>query len=381
MIKLYYHGGSENHGCEAIVRSTFKVMEEHIVLCTKNSDRDKKYALEQSVSIEDDIEMPLNAVEKLIAAFDFKLNHQDYLYTEFSHKPFFDKVKKDDIYLSIGGDNYCYAGKDILGYYNRLLHKKGAKTVFWGCSFEPADMTDKIAKDIALYDLIAARESISYHLLKTINPNTILVCDPAFQLDSQPCTLPHNFVEGKTIGINVSPLIMNYESENGITLKNYIHLMQYILKNTECSIALIPHVVENGNDDRQALEELYRHMEDENRICMIDDCNCMQLKYFISKCRMFIGARTHSTIAAYSTCVPTLAVGYSVKARGIAKDLFGAEENYVIPVQSLQTETDLTDAFIWLEKNESSIRRHLNHIMPEYKATVYAAVNKVKELK
>ena len=26
MINLYYHGGSANHGCEAIVRSTAKIL-------------------------------------------------------------------------------------------------------------------------------------------------------------------------------------------------------------------------------------------------------------------------------------------------------------------------------------------------------------------
>ena len=66
---------------------------------------------------------------------------------------------------------------------------------------------------------------------------------------------------------------------------------------------------------------------------MINDKNCMEIKGIISKCRFFIGARTHSTIAAYSTCVPTLAVGYSIKARGIARDIFGTEDNYVVPVQ------------------------------------------------
>ena len=41
---------------------------------------------------------------------------------------------------------------------------------------------------------------------------------------------------------------------------------------------------------------------------------------------------------AYSSCVPTLVVGYSVKARGIARDIFGTEDRYVLPVQSLQTQ-------------------------------------------
>ena len=51
---------------------------------------------------------------------------------------------------------------------------------------------------------------------------------------------------------------------------------------------------------------------------MIQDDNCMVIKGYISRCELFIGARTHATIAAYSTGVPTLVLGYSVKARGIA---------------------------------------------------------------
>ena len=100
---------------------------------------------------------------------------------------------------------------------------------------------------------------------------------------------------------------------------------------------------------------------------MLDDYNCMELKGYISRCRMFIGARTHSTIAAYSTCVPTLVIGYSVKAKGIAKDIFGTYENYVLPVQSLSNKDDLINAFEWMKDNEDVIRKHLNEFMPGYK--------------
>lgn len=38
---------------------------------------------------------------------------------------------------------------------------------------------------------------------------------------------------------------------------------------------------------------------------------------------VFAGARTHSTIAALSSGVPTLSFAYSIKATGINRDLFG----------------------------------------------------------
>lgn len=95
---------------------------------------------------------------------------------------------------------------------------------------------------------------------------------------------------------------------------------------------------------------------------------------------MFIGARTHATIAAYSSNVPTLAVGYSVKARGIARDLFGDYENYVIPVQQLQEKEDLIGAFEWLKDYEEEIRQDLRRVMPEYKKNAMRIGKEVEKL-
>ena len=90
------------------------------------------------------------------------------------------------------------------------------------------------------------------------------------------------------------------------------------------------------------------------------------MKYIISKCDLFIGARTHSTIAAYSTRIPTLVLGYSVKSRGIAKDIFGTYENYVLPVSDLDSDQYLVDGFKWLYNNQEDIRNRLDKRIPEY---------------
>ena len=115
-----------------------------------------------------------------------------------------------------------------------------------------------------------------------------------------------------------------------------------------------------------AEEQLFYEFKDSARVVLIDDHNCMQLKGFIARCRFFIGARTHATIAAYSSGIPTLVLGYSLKSKGIAKDLFGTYEHYVLPVQDLQEEYKLSQAFQWLLENETEIRNHLESTMPEY---------------
>jgi polysaccharide pyruvyl transferase WcaK-like protein len=136
----------------------------------------------------------------------------------------------------------------------------------------------------------------------------------------------------------------------------------------------------NYNDDRLTLAQLYEDYKENERVILFEDMSCQHIKYIISKCRAFIGARTHATIAAYSSCVPTLVVGYSVKARGIARDLFGTEEHYVLPVQTLSDSEELITAYDWMMEREQEIRTHLEKIMPDYCASAAQAGEELRRL-
>ena len=143
-------------------------------------------------------------------------------------------------------------------------------------------------------------------------------------------------------------------------------MMNYILDNTKKNIVLIPHVM--NNKDLGVLRLLYKDYINNDRVYLIENekLNAKQLKYIISKCDLYIGARTHSTIAAYSTNVPTLVLGYSVKSKGIAKDVFGTYENYVLPIAQLDSMQYLVNGFKWLYENQSMIKKALIEKMPEY---------------
>ncbi|NLZ82133.1 MAG: polysaccharide pyruvyl transferase family protein [Clostridiales bacterium] len=290
----------------------------------------------------------------------------------------------ETIALSIGGDNYCYEGfPAVLASTNKMIKKRGAQTVLWGCSIESDILDSDVITDLKRYDLITPRESITYNALleKGVNKNTYLFPDPAFILDKIELPLPDGFIENNTVGLNISPLIIGLEKANNITYKNYSNLIEYIIDNTDMQIALIPHVTWEHNNDLEPLTALYDQYKHTGRVVLFgDQYNCMELKGFISRCRMFVGARTHATIAAYSTGVPTLVVGYSVKARGIARDIFGSEENKVIPVQSFENEDDLVNAFIYIQENEEAIRKHLQDFMPSYIEKAWLAGEEVKKL-
>lgn len=371
---LYGHNGSGNHGCEAIVRSTCKILREEfgdidIKLASGNTSEDKKYGLDKVINLVNE----KNTVAKLSlpyinAYLNLKLKKNGLESEKLAYRKTFYNVDKDAIAFSIGGDNYCYPGYERFTMLHNVLRERNIKTVLWGCSVEPSKIDDFMKEDLVNYDLIIARETLTYEALKNIGANVKLYPDPAFQLDKIEKELPKNFKENNTVGINISPMVMNNETIEGITIENYIELINYILENTDMNIALIPHVIwEDNNDDRKPSKFLYDKFKDTNRVVLIEDDNCEVLKGYISRCRFFIGARTHSTIAAYSTCIPTLVIGYSVKAKGIAKDIFGTYENYVLPVQSLSNKDDLINAFEWMKNNEDDIRKHLNKFMPGYK--------------
>lgn len=369
-IIMYAHAGSGNHGCEAIVRSSQKIIDCPIELYSMNLKQDLKYGIDTIVAtIYEDVNKSITRyslpwfTSRIETKLTGKINIQIYNHK----KQMFDNINSGDVCISIGGDNYCYPGVEILAAENELIHKKGAKTVLWGCSVEPDLIQNKdIAKDLSRYDLITARESISYNALQKINPNTVLVSDPAFTLEATLLPLPDNWKVNNMVGINISPLILQNAANSDLTMDSYRELINYILSETNMGVAFIPHVVWETNNDLEPLKKLYNEFYDSKRVVLIEDHNCCELKGYISRCRFFVGARTHATIAAYSSCVPTLVLGYSVKSRGIARDIFGTEAHYVIPVQTLSRKNQLMDEFKFLVEYEDEIRRHLEYVMPDY---------------
>ncbi|MGF0053552.1 polysaccharide pyruvyl transferase family protein [Catenibacterium mitsuokai] len=384
MYRFYLHAGSANHGCEAIVRSSINILDSQVELWSRVPNLDTKYGIDKICKISNDDRKIIkrNSLKWILSVIQTKLTGKIDLSIKYQYSNLISSTNKSDICLSIGGDNYCYPGTDVLAAINRNIKKKGAKTVLWGCSVEPSLMKNKSIKaDLKSFDLITARESISYEALKEINCNVVLVSDPAFTLPKIDLPLPNEWKEGKMIGINASPLIIENGKNAETVYEAYKLLIEYIIKETEYNVALIPHVMADGNNDYEVLKKLYNDTEDKDRLVLIEDHNCMELKGYISRCAFFIGARTHATIAAYSTCVPTLVLGYSVKSRGIAKDLFGDYQNYVLPVQDMNNSRELLDSFKWIMKHEIDIRNHLREVMPDYISKAYLAKDALEKLK
>ena len=384
-VVLYSHGGSANHGCEALARSTCAILRDEldnprIDLITRSAKEDAMYMGEICNYLA--LIRDRRDIDFLRAYLDLKLFGRAVSLDILPYKSIVRSLDKDTVALSIGGDNYCYGDTAYYAALNKMFRKSGHKTVLWGCSINREVMNEKSAiDDLRSYSLITARESLTYDALISAGlTNVKLFPDPAFSLAVDRSLIPEDFKEFQTVGINVSPMIQDNERVSGCTIENFKVLIKNIINETDYDIALIPHVVWKQSDDRVPLRLLFDEFKDSGRIKMIEDANAECLKGVISKCRFMVAARTHASIAAYSTCVPTLVVGYSIKAKGIAKDIFGSYENYVLPVQDLKTPDELTEKFRWIMDHEDKIRRHLQVFLPGYIAKAWEAGKALKQI-
>lgn len=385
---FYMHGGSANHGCEAIVRSSYEINKpifEQFELFSQHEEEDYNYLDIVDVEIKSSwLNMKKNSLDYIKMAFQMKVLGKSNAYIKYRYKKLLKALTTSTVAFSIGGDNYCYDGMpEVLAELNKRAVDKGSKTVLWGASIEPQLLQDeKVREDLRRYSLIVVRETISYDALLQagIVENVRLYPDPAFTLQKNDVVLPGKLGEKEFVGLNLSPLVMDCGVDENIAYRNFENLIQYIIEKTELDIALIPHVVWEENDDRVPLAKLYERFEQTGRVYMINDMDATKLKGIISKCKYFIGARTHATIAAYSTHVPTLVMGYSVKARGIARDIFGTEEGYVLPVQNITSEYELIEGFCWLMEHEQEIREKLKIVMPIYIEKAHSVKQEIENL-
>ncbi len=372
-IALYAHGGSGNHGCEALVRSTLHSIGSagnHFTVISERPQDDKRYHLDELAVIKPSMSPLPTGFRRLFYNIRMKMSNDDRVYYREVYRDFPERIGRCDVALAIGGDNYCYSGfTERFSVLNDMLKNRDIPTVLWGCSIDPYRINTTMLRDLRQYHLITARESITYEALIGHGlTNVRQVPDTAFCLQSNSLPLPEGMQEGQIVGLNISPLVIRQEPVAGITMDNCRHLIRHIFDSTPLSVLLIPHVVWKDNDDRVPLLRLFEEFKSSHRIAMLDDCDASTLKGYIKRCRFLIAARTHASIAGYSTGVPTLVVGYSVKAEGIARDLFGESTNYVVPIKSLKTPERLTQAFEWLASNEEEIRQRYRQTMDTYTA-------------
>ena len=316
----------------------------------------------------------------IFAAFAEKILKNKKLAAKIRYKKLLEAAKKADVVVIMAGDNfdvspeYNFNGNSFL--YQLLKEQNNAKLVMYDCSMGKENLNKTVVNGFNKCDAITARDSISLENMLGAGVRDVKYFpDPAFVMEKEECALPEGWVQGKMMGLNLSNLILRskYGGDKEKVLESYYNMIEAILEKTDFSIVLIPHVM-NGAD-LSVLKIIYGKYERTDRVILIDNekLSAPQLKYIISNCEVYVGARTHSTIAAYSTCVPTLVIGYSVKSKGIATDLFGTDEHFVVPVYDILNAEAVTEEVMRLIENREEIRKKLETIMPGYIQQAYGA--------
>lgn len=337
---LFGHGSSYNHGAEAIIKTTVRFIRQRdadsrILLSTSFRRHDEQFALPVDGYLERD---------EHYAGLD-KASRMKHLYDALIYKRVIDEIDENTVCLSTGGDNYCYPNWRRWDPIVNTAAARGAKCVLWGCSVEPKLIDADMIAILSKHTLIVTRESISYDALKQRGlTNVCAGVDTAFFLEAETTELPNSFLDGNTVGINLSPLVVRREPTDGCMLRNAYALIDFILNKTDMSVALIPHVVLSMDNDYGMLKQIYDGVQNHERVCLLpEDWSAAQYKYAISRCRYMVSARTHAVIAAYSSCVPTIAIGYSTKASGLAADV--GQSYFVLPIGAIMRDDTIISMF------------------------------------
>jgi polysaccharide pyruvyl transferase WcaK-like protein len=161
-----------------------------------------------------------------------------------------------------------------------------------------------------------------------------LMHDVSFYMQPQPVkvTIPEN-----AVGINVSGLLYFNRFHNlagkSDKYKELILRLIGIFQSNAIPVALVPHTYNyrqpnNFDDDLCAIKDLYNQLEDKSNIIVIDgNYTAPELKYIISQCDFFIGARMHANFAAIFSGVSVFGLAYSYKFAG-AFNRYGLKNNY-----------------------------------------------------
>ena len=383
-ILLFYHSGSYNRGCEAIVRTAVSEIkkqfpEAEIDLASFRPETDAVIKpLVNNIISQKPIALERYSFNWFLASIYFKIFKNDSFAYKLAFKKIISKIKNYDVFISIGGDNYCYGEVSDIYTLDREIKKAGKKLILWGASVGKEDLSPSKIEDLKSFDLILARETLTEEVLKKAGcKNVKLVADGAFLMEKSELPLAEKFLENKTVGFNFSPLVFG---KNPRSKEAAFLLIEYILKTTDFNIALVPHVTIEISNDYESLKEFFEKYKETNRVFLLPDhLNATEYKGYIARMKFFIGARTHATIAAYSTGIPTMVLGYSVKSKGIAKDIFG-EEKLVLGIDEISDSQKLIAKFEEMKREETWIKEMLKYRIPQIKEMAKKAKDYLAEI-
>ncbi len=205
-------------------------------------------------------------------------------------------------------------------------------------------------------ELCFTRDKLSQKYIYDIcKKEAVLTTDVAFSLNYE--KQDKEMVEKIRIGINPSGLLWDgreFITTTTITLdyEKYIkQLLEFLFQSGKYEVHLIPHVF---SADESSPENDYRVCKEINSVypeTIVAPLfsTPMEAKSYISGMDIFLGARMHATIAAFSSGVATIPFSYSRKFEGLFGDL---NYPFVISATQISTEEALEKTKEWIANSD-----------------------------
>lgn len=361
------NGSPENGGCEAITKGTIEILKRsfpEVIFIDSFFDYTGNYKNYKEKGIIP-VSYPSRWTFKWIV-LQLLLKISSTLTAILLYCTHRKSIKKADVVLSLGGDNYSldYGVPRRFIALGKYIKKQNVPFIIWGASIGPfktgsrfeAKMASHLKKDV---DLILLREKESLKYLETIGvkDNVAVVADPAFMMIPENCMQKQNVqLPPNYICVNFSDLMAKYVTNGDMRLwvELCVKIIHLLLNEVEYPLVFIPHV----KSDYDFMQYIRSFVEDSSRIILIDkNLNAAEMKWIISKAECNIACRTHSTIASFSTAVPTISLGYSMKSKGLNLQMYG-HERYLLYKTEI-TPIKVLSAFREVSQSNDRIRKEL----------------------
>jgi polysaccharide pyruvyl transferase WcaK-like protein len=303
-----------------------------------------------------------------------------------------------DVVISLGGDLYArtYGIYQMLNYVSlgEAALKAGKPFIIWPSTIGPLDENNRFDKmtidHIRRCTLVLCRDEFSLQEVHRhgITANSRLVADPAFLLEpKQPKTeLQLPMPLSKTVGLNIGT---NLGRQAGCsTRKEWIQKVAdcfvRVYKELDHPVLLVPHIVNQLNEWRSCDYTFYREVE--RRMIgrgiqlpiLPPTLEAAELKWVIGKLLVFVGSRTHSTIAAFGSGVPCGCIGFSAKSAALC-DMFYGDRALHLPARHFSAER-IASLARTLIGEKSTLSQQIASKLPEIRKLAYNSVEYLKEV-
>lgn len=251
--------------------------------------------------------------------------------------------------------------------------------------FTDTRLSDRAGKSLRKASFVMVRDKLSLDYVKELVPTKIHVreyLDVAFFLPYQKITFDSHFIH---VGLNISALLWNggYTQNNQFGLKDdYVKsikmIMDYFISIEHVVLHLVPHVLsqERGiENDYGVAYDLWQEYNCNHVVLAPFFLGPVEAKSYIAGLDFFIGARMHSTIAAFSTGVPVIPMAYSRKFAGLYNETL--DYHYTVDLKTMtntQILSVIKDSFSVRSSIHDLISERLKGVVSERKKDLMASI-------